>query len=533
MRRNAWWAGALVLGVVGCSSDGTQHAYRPVGTGGQVISGGALLEGRDGHAVARVDSGQLLVVGGATARAAASDTLERYDPSTGWSDPLRARLSTPRVGHQAIGLPDGRVWIVGGADARGKLLDTTELFDPTRDALQPGPRLGHPRAFAAAAVTSAGLLLAGGTSPSAELWNLTTLRPSGAPFALPGQAPLRGSLAPADGAWILAGARDAHGEALPPVWIDLATRRAELAAERLVLAGPPVAPSGASHAFLVSGRLDRPSAAFQWLERGRQDVVFDDGYRVLEPRDFPSVVAQPGGVLVVGGASPYGAPTPLASVEWVTPEGSNSVSPLAIPRRDAVLTPLPDGRVVISGGTDSGGRPVSGIEVFVPETSAASLDRYGAASRRAAQTAQQQRDLARAQAEVARLRQELDRTQRKLVQTQQQLAQAQADLTTRDAQVQGLGAQVAQLTQQLSSAQQRAQAAGGQSQSLQAQVNDLAFRLQQSKLAYDQAIRERDAARTQVFALQADLRAAQAQIQALKAQLAAPFKVDPVTGRRL
>ena len=161
MRRNAWWAGALVLGVVGCSSDGTQHAYRPVGTGGKVISGGALLEGRDGHAVARVDSGQLLVVGGATARAAASDTLERYDPSTGWSDPLRARLSTPRVGHQAIGLPDGRVWIVGGADARGKLLDTTELFDPTRDALQPGPRLGHPRAFAAAAVTSAGLLLAG------------------------------------------------------------------------------------------------------------------------------------------------------------------------------------------------------------------------------------------------------------------------------------------------------------------------------------------------------------------------------------
>lgn len=509
-RRWAAWTALITL--AGCSSDANHASYSSIGDGGQVLDGGTLLEGRADHAVAPLGSGQLLlVVGGATDRERASDTLERYDPDVGWSEPLASRLSTPRVGHQAIALPDGRVWIVGGADAGGRALDSSELFDPRSDTLLPGPKLQHPRAYGAAAVTSGRVLLAGGTSATAEAWDASTLQPQGS-LALPGPPQLRPSLARFRQGWLLAGGRDAAGEALPPVWLDPSAGLAEVATEPLVRRAPAVAPAGGGQAFLVAGRLDeRPSLAFQRAERGAVTPVFDDGFRVLEPRDWPSVCATRGGVLVVGGRAVIGPPTPLTGVEWVTPAGSSAVDPLAIGRHDPQLTPLADGRVVISGGVAANGRPVALVEVFVPGAGSGAADRYAEATRRAAVAAQRRRDLQQAQAEIARLRAELARTQ-------QQLAQAQADVAARDAQLVTLNAQIVQLTQQLAQAQQLASQSAAQNAALQMQVADLTFRLQQAQRNRDQAVRERDQARATVVLLQQEVRQARAQIQALQAR---------------
>ena len=523
-RRAAAWLALITA--AGCSSDASHANYSSVGTGGQVLDGGTLLEGRADHAVAPLGSSQLLVVGGATTREGASDTLERYDPSTGWSEPLAARLSTPRVGHLAIALPDGRVWIVGGADARGHDLDSSELFDPRSATLIAGPRLQHARAYGAAAVTSGTVLLAGGTSASVEAWDANTLQPQG-DQALPGAPQLRPSLAPYRGGWLLAGGRDATGEALAPVWLDPAAGLAEVATEQLVRRAPAVTPAGGGQTFLVAGRLDqRPSVAFQRAERGAPTPVFDDGFRVLEPRDWPSVCATRDGVLVVGGQAVLGPPTPLTGVEWVTAAGSSAVDPLAIGRRDPQLTPLADGRVVISGGVAANGRPVALIEVFVPGAASGAADRYSEATRRAALAAQRRRDLQRAQAEIARLRAELARTQ-------QQLAQAQADVAARDAQLVALNAQVAQLTQQLTQAQQLASQSAAQNAALQMQVADLAFRLRQAQRNRDQAVRERDQARAAVVLLQQEVKQAQAQIQALRARAPAASGSRPQVVRAL
>ncbi|MEZ6189577.1 MAG: kelch repeat-containing protein [Planctomycetota bacterium] len=508
MTRRTRWIGAVVAAVAaaGCSSDGGRAAYTSVGLGGSVTSGGSLLEGRDGHAVAALDSGLLLVVGGRTESAAASATLERYDPQQGWSDPLVARLDTARVGHQAVRLPDGRVWILGGADAQGHPLDSTELFDPRTETLSAGPLLQTPRAFDAAAIESTTLVLAGGTSASVEVWDLAGLAPiSSAPLTLP-RAPLRASLARLGAGWILAGGRDERGEEVPALWIDLVAGQAEVALEPLVTRAPAVALPDGSHTFLVAGRLERPSPAFQRVLPGEFEPVFDDRYRVLEVRDYPSVVATDDGVLVVGGVAVAGPAQPLDRVEWVGPEGSRAVDALIVARRDAVLTPLADGRIVISGGSGVGGRPVSVVEVFAPG-GAPGADRYAAASRRAAVEAQRQRDLAQAQAEVQRLQQDL-------AQTQARLSQVQADVAAKDAQVQSLSAQATQLGQQLAQLQQQAQAAAGQNSNLQSQIADLSFRLGSANRQRDMAIRERDDARAQQALLAKEVQLARDQVKA-------------------
>ena len=41
--------------------------------------------------------------------------------------------------------------------------------------------------------------------------------------------------------------------------------------------------------------------------------------------------------------------------------------PMAVPRRDAVALPLPDGQILVAGGTGADGEPVGALELYTPD----------------------------------------------------------------------------------------------------------------------------------------------------------------------
>ncbi|OJH35984.1 Kelch repeat-containing protein [Cystobacter ferrugineus] len=104
--------------------------------------GGAAGTHRAGHSVTRLPDGRVLVVGGMTARAAA--TAEVYDPARGeWR--LVAAPGVPREGHGAMVTRDGRVRVAGGFHPKTGALASVETYDPVSDTWSVEPPLGAAR----------------------------------------------------------------------------------------------------------------------------------------------------------------------------------------------------------------------------------------------------------------------------------------------------------------------------------------------------------------------------------------------------
>ncbi len=104
--------------------------------------GGAAGTHRSGHSVTPLPDGRVLVVGGTTARAAA--TAELYDPVNGeWR--LAASPGTPREAHGALVAEDGRVLVVGGFHVLSGALASVERYDPASDTWSAEPALREAR----------------------------------------------------------------------------------------------------------------------------------------------------------------------------------------------------------------------------------------------------------------------------------------------------------------------------------------------------------------------------------------------------
>jgi len=86
---------------------------------------------RTGHAATLLQSGKVLITGGANESAVLASAV-LYDPTTGVVTPTGS-MTTVRENHTSTLLPDGRVLISGG-DLGGTpavLLQTAETYDPT------------------------------------------------------------------------------------------------------------------------------------------------------------------------------------------------------------------------------------------------------------------------------------------------------------------------------------------------------------------------------------------------------------------
>ena len=147
-----------------------------------------MNEPRNGHSATLLPNGKVLITGG-WSHNARSATAELYDPQTGKFE-YTGSMMAPRQGFTATLLMNGQVLIAGGDSARNTPQPTAELYDPATNKFIPTGDMVHGRVIHTATLLEDGrVLLIGGTSAgdnilsSAEIYD-----PDTGQFTLTGSA---------------------------------------------------------------------------------------------------------------------------------------------------------------------------------------------------------------------------------------------------------------------------------------------------------------------------------------------------------
>jgi hypothetical protein len=241
---------------------------------------GQLSVHRSAHFATPLPDGSVLIGGGV-----AQQTAEIFHPAAGtFSSVGIGELTVVRAYAGAAPLPDGRVLVVGGTDT-DTVHSSTEIFDPAAGEFEPGPELSVPRMGAAV-------------------------------------APLP------DG--------------------------------RVLIAGGHTVDSGDNVTVYDSAEIYDPESG----------EIYTAGVGELNtPRSAAAVAPLPDGRVLIAGGSPDWEDA-LSSVEVFDPETGEftSAGEMSTPRWAPAAAPLPDGRVLVAGGSGSGIEPLDTAEIFDPKT---------------------------------------------------------------------------------------------------------------------------------------------------------------------
>lgn len=126
-------------------------------TGNRTPVDGGMREARYGHTLTPLPGGKLLVVGGFTnGLAAASQTVEIYDPKTDRFEVLGSLKPTARAFHNAVVLLDGRVLLANGVSMPDQMVNQIEIIDAKLQTMSLMASLnGQPRLGATVTVQNA------------------------------------------------------------------------------------------------------------------------------------------------------------------------------------------------------------------------------------------------------------------------------------------------------------------------------------------------------------------------------------------
>ncbi len=291
-----------------------------------------LFRGSDSTSnVALLPDGRVLIMNGTWKGTMAASIPEVWDPSTGKLTRIGSTVR-PRVSPTATLLLDGRVLVIGGFGGQyaysSSAVATAELWDPaTASFVETGAmaeaRVGH----TATLLADGRVLVVGGVGPgtdnaAAEVWD-----PESGQFAAAGR---------------LTHGRSGHA--------------ATLLLDGRVLVGGGVTSEG-----------DRLGERELWDPHTSRFETY--GLFTDRPAMASWTRLLDGRVLLVGGLaySGDGSPLELAFFAFGRPAaGYMPVMSLARFAHAAVL--LPDGRVVVLGGTVGGGASTASVEVFDPAT---------------------------------------------------------------------------------------------------------------------------------------------------------------------
>jgi hypothetical protein len=224
-------------------------------------------------------------------------------------------------------MPDGRLMISGGHKQDNKGIDVTNIFDPVSETFVPGlPKMAFGRWYPTVTelpdgrmLTMAGRDSAGAVVRTPEIWegNQWVKLPGAGSLEIPYYP--RNFIDPGNGLVFMA------GERIQSRWFD---------------------PDGSS----ASGR-------GRWISGPSHIWKFNRDYGT-------AAMYEPGKILVVGGGgySTWPTPDPTSATPTATAEKIDLKSPtwqsagsMSVPRRHLNSTILPDGQVLITGGTRGGG----------------------------------------------------------------------------------------------------------------------------------------------------------------------------------
>ena len=264
-------------------------------------------------------NGKVLIAGGAVDNSTWTNTTDIYDPATRTIS-AGPDMSDMREGAVAALLPNGMVLIAGGRNQFGTLA-STDLYHPRKNTITPGPPMKVARYDCAIVELGNGKIMIiggfGAVTQSQPLSSTEIYNPATNTFAATSKTPTL---------------NDARGGAE-------ATR---LPSGKVLVAG-----GTDSTAVLATTEIYHPAAN-----------KFTVGPDMSGPRKFHSQILLPNGRVLIAGGYADNTGTNVVSTTDLYRPATNTIKPgpdMNDPRALAGWTLLPNGKVLIAGGSNGAG----------------------------------------------------------------------------------------------------------------------------------------------------------------------------------
>jgi len=321
----------------GSDANGPSSAAEFFGANGSFSAAASMNVQRSGHISVVLQDGRVLVAGGTTSGGGVTNSAEMFDPTANSWTNVTGGMMEARSGETATLLSDGRVLIAGGSGSGASISMTAELFDTASQSFALAGVLSSARFNHAAALLLDGrVLIVGGSDGSKALATSDIFDPVASTISAgPKLATARQALSATtllDGRVLIAGGNNVV------VNPDGTSSTVDLASAEILDAGATAFSNAAS--ALVTAR------------SGQQAFLLPHNNSVL----------------IVGGTSNG---TTIASAELYIPWSNSqagifqATGSMATPRSGATGAALQqDGLLLVAGGKDAGGTPLSSSELY-------------------------------------------------------------------------------------------------------------------------------------------------------------------------
>jgi hypothetical protein len=368
------------LGLAACGSNGGSQRTFAIATPATQLTFqniNAMKAARSFHTATLLNDGRVLVVGGKTLKDVTA-SAEIFDPQTGtWTNV--GSLKFPRMNHAATLLDNGDVLIIGGqSDQNGQnALQSTAIFNVSSLLFSAGPNLSEARSCPITVRISQGgqnrLMVAGGSRlvgrtplilTSVEMLSLNTglsklygnmneSKMCSSAVVLPGDKIL------IEGGWTGLN-RPGSLQAASPELLDLNTGRfTQLSQQNPRAEGSLTIVQ--SRPISVGGRTS-PTAATNDVANF-DNLQWTNTNPIIEARWNHRAVELGGDLLIIGGRDDLDA---LVTTEVISGQRILAGSPLITARSAHTATKLQNNQILVSGGENSAGIPLSATEILAP-----------------------------------------------------------------------------------------------------------------------------------------------------------------------